>query len=247
MPGQAVLLPSNIIRLKTVDSTNTYAKALAKEGAASGTVVCAEEQTAGRGRQGNSWVSIPGNLLMSIVLRPRIKASDIGQLSFLSAVALANVLENVLPSAAKLELKWPNDVLINDKKAAGILIETEGHGESSLWVVVGIGVNITHAPPNAVCLYDLGVKTYGAEEILEMLVKQMLGLVAVWEQDGFASIRHAWLKRAYRLGETIMARLPQETLTGVFEGLDAAGALLLRASDGSQRIINSGEVYAGLT
>lgn len=240
----ALSLPMNLVELPSVGSTNDYAKQLAKKGAASGTVVWAHEQTAGRGRQGNSWVSVPGNLFMSMILRPRTGSAHVGQLSFLSAVALANVLESMLPATAQVQLKWPNDLLINQKKAAGILLESEGQGAHPLvWVVVGIGVNITGAPENAVSLHDIGPKVYEAGHILEFLAKEIQLLVRHWEADGFEPIRAAWLKRAYKLGEPITARLAKETLTGTFDGLDATGALLLKLPDGSQKVISSGEVF----
>jgi BirA family biotin operon repressor/biotin-[acetyl-CoA-carboxylase] ligase len=228
-----------IIELKTTGSTNDHAKQLARKGAASGTVVWAHEQTAGRGRQGNVWVSSPGNLFMSMIVRPQIGGEHLGQLSFLSAVALANVLEKIIPPAAQINLKWPNDLLINQKKAAGILIETEN---KMPWAVVGVGVNISSAPPGAICLYDIGVKTCGAGDILQLLAEEMQMLVKTWEKQGFASIRGAWLERAYKRGKEITARLPQETLTGVFKGIDPAGALQLQMTDGTVKTINSAEV-----
>jgi BirA family biotin operon repressor/biotin-[acetyl-CoA-carboxylase] ligase len=230
----------NIIELQTVGSTNDHAKLLAKGRAASGTVVWAHEQTGGRGRQGNHWVSLPGNLFMSMILRPQAAAEHIGQLSFVSAVALANVLEKIIPASAQLSLKWPNDVLINRKKAAGILIETEG---GMPWVVVGIGVNITSAPEGAVSLHEIGASDCTAGQVLELLAQEMEVLMKGWEKDGFEAIRQIWLKRAHKLGGDITARLPRESLTGRFQGIDPTGALQLQMPDGTMRTINSGEVF----
>lgn len=229
----------NIVELQTVGSTNDHAKDLAKKGAESGTVVRAHEQIAGRGRQGNSWISSRGNLFMSLILRPQVKPEHIGQLSFLSAVAIANVFEKIVPAGTDVYLKWPNDVLINRKKIAGILIETESQAD---WVVVGVGVNIVDAPENAVSLHDIGA-VCDAKEFLSLLTKEMEMLVTTWEKDGFEEIRSAWLKRAYKIGENIQARLPKEILTGVFAGLDQNGALQLKTQDGIMKTINSGEVF----
>lgn len=230
----------SIIELKTVCSTNDHAKDIARQGAAAGTVVWAREQTAGRGRLGNEWVSAPGNLYMSIILYPKTPAAHVGQLSFLSAVALAAVLEKIIPPAAQVQLKWPNDVLINCKKAAGILIETES---GAPWVVVGMGLNVANAPTGALCLHDIGVKTHTAGDILSLLVDEMRERLAAWEKSGFKSVRTAWLKRAYNLGQEIRARLPKETLTGVFEGIDEQGSLQLKMKDGKIKTMNSGEVF----
>ena len=237
--------PLSLIELETVGSTNDHARQLARAGN-TGVIVWAHEQTAGRGRQGNAWVSAPGNLFMSMVLRPKVNASEIGQISLLAGACLANVLEKIIPAPNKIHLKWPNDLLINEKKAAGILVETENQGGQQVpWVVVGIGVNVTNAPENATSLYDIGIKTHDAAQILELLAAEIQKLVKQWETDGFEAIRKIWLSHAYKLGSTIRARLPRETLTGTFEDLDRTGALLLTLADGSRRVISSGEVFAG--
>jgi len=237
--------PLNLVELETIGSTNDHAKKLARNAYPSGVVVWAHDQSEGRGRQGNSWVSIPGNLFMSMIVRPRMNAVQVGQMSLLTGVAVANVLESFVPAANSVRLKWPNDVFINGKKAAGILIETESQGQLRLpWAVIGIGVNITGAPENATSLHDIGVKNYEAGHVLEFLSQELQLLVKRWEEKGFAPIREAWLARAYKLGQTITARLPKETLTGIFEGLDETGALLLTSTDGRRQTINTGEVFA---
>ncbi len=226
----------NLIELEAIGSTNDHAKELARQGAASGTVVWAHAQSAGKGRQGNTWVSIPGNLFMTMILRPRAGVAVLGQLSFLTAVALAETLEALVPD---VRVKWPNDVLVGGFKTAGILIETEGNAG---WAVVGIGVNITSAPPGAMSLKQAGVETT-ARQVLEALVARIEARVDAWEAGGFEGIRADWLARAHRRGAEITARLPKETLTGIFDGIDATGALQLRLADGAIRTINSGEVY----
>jgi BirA family transcriptional regulator, biotin operon repressor / biotin---[acetyl-CoA-carboxylase] ligase len=246
MPYKPVLSPPlNLVELPTVGSTNDHARQLARNGYPSGVVVWAHEQTAGRGRQGNSWTSFPGNLFMSMLLRPKVNAAQIGQISLLAAVALANILEPLLPAGADIRLKWPNDILINGKKAAGILIETESHGLlQSPWVVIGIGVNIAGAPENAVSLHALEVKEQEAGHILELAAAEIMKLVGQWEREGFEPVREAWMKRAHRLGEEIVARLATETVSGTFEGLDRTGALVLVLADGCRRLVASGEVFA---
>ena len=237
--------PFRIIELETVGSTNDHARQLAQEGASAGTIIWSHEQTAGRGRQGNSWTSLPGNLFMSIVFRPRVEEAHIGQISFLSAVALANVLETIVPAITKIQLKWPNDLLLNQRKAGGILIETESqHTDSNRrpWVIVGIGVNILTAPEGAISLRDIGVKTYEAGHILEFMAREMLMLVKHWEKEGFGALRAGWLGRAYKLGEKITARLPKETQTGIFMGIDQDGALQLQMPNGATKNISSAEV-----
>lgn len=226
-----------LIELETVGSTNDYARDLARQGAAAGTVVWAHEQTAGRGRQGNSWVGLPGNLFMTMIVRPEVNTAQLGQLSLLSGVALANVLEKLMPPS-DLRLKWPNDLYLNGKKLAGILVETESAQKP--WAVIGVGVNIVDAPEGAASLAGTGL---AAKQVLERLAVEITALIAQWEKSGFVSIRANWMKRAWKLGEQINARLPKETLTGIFDGLDDTGALLLTVN-GRQQVINTGEVFA---
>ncbi len=244
MPYKPLIEPMYLVEMESVSSTNDQARKLAKNGYPSGVIIWAHEQTAGRGRQGNSWVSIPGNLFMTIILRPHVNVAQIGQLSLLAGVALANVLGSFVPATNDIRLKWPNDLYINGKKAAGILVETESQGMLSVpWAVVGIGVNIVSAPENATSLFDIGISTYEAGHVLEFLSKEIHILVKQWEQYGFAPIRDAWMERAFKLGETITARLPKGELTGIFEGLDKTGALLLTATDGARHTVNAGEVF----
>jgi len=247
MPYKPALpAPLTLVELATVGSTNDHARQLAKNGYPSGVVVWAHEQTAGKGRQGNSWVSDPCNLFMSIILRPKVNAVQLGQLSLLTGVALANILTSIAPSTIRIQLKWPNDLLINRKKLAGILVETESQGLHRVpWVVIGIGVNVVSAPDNAISLYDMGIKTHEAGHVLELLAIEIQTLAGQWERDGFEPVRTAWLKHAYNLGETITVRLPKETLSGTFDGLDRTGALLVTLADGSPKVISSGEVFAG--
>ena len=229
-----------VIELSSVDSTNDHAKALARQGAAAGTVVFAHEQRAGRGRQGNRWVSAPGNLFMSVILRPRVAAQNVGQLSFLAGLALANVLSALI--SADICLKWPNDVLVNQKKIAGILIETEGAGGG--WAVVGIGLNIVSAPENAIALRDARAGEKTPREMLDLIAFEISRLMTQWESQGFADIRAGWMKRAWRLEGSLTARLPKGAVTGLFKGINDDGALQLQLPDGKVELIASGEVFA---
>ncbi len=220
---------------------------MARAGGAEGLVVWAQAQTSGRGRQGNIWLSRPGNLFMSLVLRPETDLRDVGQLSFLAAVALARVLRTMLVRPDALSLKWPNDVLVEGRKIAGILLETESAGNRTAdWVVVGIGVNITSAPEGAIALQDYARdRNIKAGYILEKLVFALLSLYDEWRLNGFKPVREEWLRYAEGIGKNISVRLPQETFTAIFSGLDETGALCVDMPDGSRKIISSGEVYTG--
>lgn len=229
----------NLIELPAVGSTNDHAKQLARSGYPAFTTVWAHEQTAGKGRQGNSWISVPGNLYMSILLRPAATAAQNGQLSFLAAVALAETVKELMAKPGMIALKWPNDLLLNGKKAAGILLEAEED-----WVVMGIGVNVAGAPDGATSLKDLGTETE-AGQVLEKLIMRVKDLYDLWAKNGFTPIRSQWLHYAHNIGMTIQVRMPNETFSGKFLGIDDAGALEIEMPDGAKRAVCSGEVFAG--
>ena len=236
--------PLNLIELDTIGSTNDHAKSLARNAYPHGTVVWAHEQTMGRGRQGNSWVSIPGNLFMTMILRPDKNAALSGQLSFVAAVALAETLKEWLPPTVQIALKWPNDLLLNGKKAAGILLESEMNGVRSVdWIVVGIGVNCAGAPEGAVGFQDFGITDVQAGQVLEKLAVRLKSLYDIWLKKGFEPIRAEWLRYAHNIGATINVRLPKDTFSGKFIGIDTSGALQLEMPDGTRRDISSGEVF----
>ena len=238
--------PLHIIRheLPSVDSTNTHAKTLATAGAPAGTLVFAHVQTAGRGRHGNTWQSMQGNLFCSAVLRPDIAASDVGQLSFVIAVALAETLSAVLPDASHIGLKWPNDVLIDGKKCAGILLESEAAiGQPLPWVVAGLGVNLAVAPEGAIALPQAGAALLTPAAFLDRFEPVLAAWHDRWLGHGFAAVQAAWSNYAVHRGKPIRVRLTREELGGVFEGIDENGALQLRLADNTLRLISSGEVY----
>ncbi len=135
---------------ETVDSTNNAAKQLAREGAAAGMVVWAMQQTAGRGRRGRSWVSPPGNLYASLLLRPSCPPEEAAQLGFVTALAVADALEEMAPGLPPIACKWPNDVLVGGRKIAGILLESEiGADQNLAFLIIGLGVNLVFAPADA--------------------------------------------------------------------------------------------------
>lgn len=188
-----------------------------------------------------------GNLFMTIILHPKTSAALCGQLSFLAAVALARTIQPLLPDGKEIGLKWPNDLLIDGKKIAGILLEAEPNGLHPLeWLVVGIGVNIVDAPEGAASLSSAGIhNVVTAEDMLENLVNAIVLLYEEWRINGFAAVRAEWLAQAASLDEMITVRLPKSSSSGIFRGIDENGALLLDLPDGGRTIITSGEVFTG--
>ncbi len=236
-----------LVSFAEIDSTNDEAKRRAGEGAPQGTLVWARAQSAGRGRRGRSFVSPPGNLYMSILLRPDRPAASAAQLGFAAALALGDAMLPLLPRPEGLRYKWPNDVLIDGRKVSGILLESQAAGAGRLdWLVVGIGVNLVSFPEQvdypAISLAAAGARSVTVEALLEAIAGRFQSWYERWREEGFAPLRAAWLARVQGLGEAIRVRLQGEEASGRFAGLDEDGALLLE--DGmTQRRIGAGDVF----
>ena len=230
-----------------LDSTNEEAKRRGASGAPAGTLIWARSQSAGRGRRGRRWASVPGNLYMSLLLRPERAAGASAQLGFAAALAVGEAVAPLLPASAGLAYKWPNDVLVGGRKISGILLESQAAGEGRLdWLVVGIGVNIASFPETsdypATSLAAAGAAAISVRSLLEAVALRFLVWYERWLAEGFAPLRQAWLARAAGLGERIRVRLAEGESTGRFAGLDEEGALLL--GDGpAQRRIAAGDVF----
>ena len=228
------------IRHGELDSTNSEAQRLAASGETGPVWITADRQTAGRGRRGRVWETSSGNLATTLLLRTDAPPAIIGQLSFVAALAAAEMAAHFAPNAA-ITVKWPNDVLADGKKLAGLLLEA-GPG----WLAIGIGINLASAPEGtefpATSLAQLGIAAPSSDEALTVLAARFAHWYAAWMNEGFETIRAAWLARAGGLGGPIRARLPSETRQGLFEGIDASGALLLN-EQGNVRAIAAGEVF----
>lgn len=238
-----------LVALERVGSTNEEARRRAEQGAADGTLIWAQEQTAGRGRRGRRWDSPRGNLYFSLVLRPESEPAHAAQLGMVAAVAVADVLADMVPPSAPVALKWPNDVLAGGRKLGGILLESAAGAAGRLdWLVLGIGINIASAPAAtefpATCLRAVSDAPVETAQVLEGFARAFLDGRRIWRAEGFAPIRQAWLSRAWRRGEPIQARLEGRSIGGVFADLDEEGALLLELADGAQRRITAADVFA---
>ena len=238
-----------LIELDSVVSTNEEAKRLAVDGAEDGTLVWAREQTGGKGRQGRAWSSPRGNLYLSMILRPECPLKDAAQLGMAAALALGDAIGSVAPPLVEVTYKWPNDVLANGRKVAGILLEAQGgEGGGVDWLVLGLGANIKTFPKDsetpATGLHFEGCpSSVGESDLLQAFARHFLSWVNVWLEDGFEPIRRAWLRHAEGKGEMIRVRLPRETLEGRFQDLDGEGHLLLDQGSGSPRAIAVGDVF----
>jgi BirA family transcriptional regulator, biotin operon repressor / biotin---[acetyl-CoA-carboxylase] ligase len=233
-----------LIAHEVLVSTNAEALALAGRGERGPLWVTASRQTGGRGRRGRSWVSEPGNLFASLLLTDAAPPEHWPELAFVAALAIHDAVTDVAPALRpQLFIKWPNDLLIAQKKFSGILIEGEGGAGA---VVVGIGVNCVSHPTDtdypATNLAAAGAAV-GAEVLFAALSAKMLGRLAQWNAgEHFSTIRADWLARAAGRGEQIRVRLAEEELTGRFDDVDEAGRLVLSLPDGSRRLVAAGDV-----
>lgn len=250
----ALKLPAgwDLISLDSIDSTNAEAMRRAEAGARTPSWVWARRQTAGRGRQGKTWVSEPGNLYCSALLEMALAPQALTQLSFVAGLAVHSAAHCCLADVSRpldLTLKWPNDLLLNGNKISGILLESTVRPGGSAVVTVGIGLNVGHSPQAETLPYAAGsLATAGAsaglEEALEHLADAFAHWLAVWnEAAGFEAVRDAWMERAHGLGTQVTVNVPDECLVGRFEGLDYDGAMILETDGGAKRRILAGDLF----
>jgi BirA family biotin operon repressor/biotin-[acetyl-CoA-carboxylase] ligase len=236
--------------LDEVDSTNSEAARLA--GALTQpTWILARRQTAARGRRGRAWASPEGNFAASLVMQPDGAPGQAALRSFVAALALAEALETVIGPGAVLSLKWPNDVLLNGGKVAGILLESAGSGGQVGHLIVGIGVNLAEAPPRETVEPgavppvsvpgETGVRI-APEDFLAYLAAAFARREAQFVTYGFGPIRTAWLARAARIGQVIRARTMTEVIEGRFETVAEDGALVLATATG-RRTVPAADVF----
>lgn len=236
-----------LLDFETLGSTNSYAKEIALYPATKDrTVILAREQTAGRGRHGNQWVSKGGNLYVSILLKPEaMNAFAAGQMSFVTSLAIFQTLREFLPEDVSVHTKWPNDVFVNKKKICGILLESEFENDKAKYLVIGMGVNLSDKPDieTATSFSELIGVPLPVDAFLPILIKNFDSLYRLFLKNGFEPIRHEWLSQALYKGETIKVRLPDETFEGRFIDIDETGQLIVEQDRRGIRKISSGEVF----
>ncbi|GJE82510.1 biotin--[acetyl-CoA-carboxylase] ligase [Methylorubrum thiocyanatum] len=254
-----------------LDSTNSEAMRLAHGGEAGPLWVTTRRQEAGRGRRGNAWTSPEGNLAASLLLPVAGVAPEmVATLGFVAGVALVDAIrdacrldpsplspqagegdalpQGIAAAHAAIHLKWPNDVLADGRKLAGILLEAETLPGGRRAVVVGFGVNVAAAPEGlpypAAALSAFSAAD--APRLLEFLSERFVEAVRIWNKGrGFSNIRRQWLERAAGVGAPVSVRMAEVTLTGIFETIDEGGRLVILAPDGTRRTVTAGEVHFG--
>jgi BirA family biotin operon repressor/biotin-[acetyl-CoA-carboxylase] ligase len=217
--------------------------ALAASGAAEGLWLRADRQVSGRGRQGRVWVSPVGNLSATTLVKLRPTDPSAATLALVAAVAAEEAVSVYLPrDGGKVIIKWPNDLLIDGAKVSGILLERADDA-----VVIGIGVNLAHHPEGldrpTTSLATHGVRPDPAQ-FIETLAESFARWLARWRGEGIVPVRSRWLERAHPVGTALTAACPDGSIIdGLFQGLDADGALVLRLADGGTRVIHAADIF----
>jgi BirA family biotin operon repressor/biotin-[acetyl-CoA-carboxylase] ligase len=235
-----------------LDSTNAEARRRAEAGERGPVWLMARRQTAGVGRRGRAWDGGEGNLTATLLMTLNKSPVEAGQLAFVAGVAAAETIAAYVPSSL-VSLKWPNDVLVAGRKACGMLIESGPANGGGVWAAVGVGINLATYPsaverPATALAEHLSAdltRPPTPDAALAILARAFDQTLSLWLTQGFEPVRQAWLGRASGLGGSCTARLEHETITGVAEGLDADGALLLRLPGGMLRRITAGDVFLG--
>ena len=233
----------NILYYRTLPSTMDFAKKLAKEGIGEGTVVLCDEQTEGRGRQGRKWFASPASsILMSTVFRPTLK--QLPQLNMLASLAIVLTIEKA--TGLKSTVKWPNDVLIDAKKVAGILMENVFEGEALQAAIVGVGLNVTldisaylEIASKATSLSAEAKRDFNRDDILRTLLEEMDALYQAVRRN--EDVYHQWLPHVETLGKTVRIKSGESVEEGLAQSINQDGSITLRRADGSLVTIATGE------
>ena len=228
-------------------STNTHLLESVSVDKATGVVCLAEQQTSGRGRRGRTWVSpFGGNLYLSLLWRFAGGAAQLAGLSLAMAIAVTRALRDI--GLDTVAVKWPNDILISNRKLAGILLELAGEASGPCSVVVGVGLNVRASPSEMTAVDQPWIdlesalgKRVSRNELVGILINHLLAAIQEFEQDGLAPFLHEWQIHDSYAGKEVILHLPEGSIRGVVKGIDNTGALLL-AQAGEIRRFHSGEI-----
>lgn len=245
-----------IIFAESLESTNAFAMELAEKGAVHGTVVIADKQIKGKGRLGRTWVSPPkSNIYMSVILRPEIEPKDATLLTIMAVTACAHAIRNStrnesFPTGLNVKIKWPNDLMLSNKKLGGILTEMKSDPDRILFAVIGIGINVNSKakdfPPDIQAIAtsvreELG-KAQSRTLLISGILKDMDHRHKVLIRAGRKPLLEEWKKLSATLGRKVKVTAGRETFIGVAENINDEGLLILRLASGSLKKISAGDV-----
>ncbi len=227
----------------TIDSTNLEAHRLVKSGMTADAWIRADEQTRGRGRSDHRWISEPGNLYATRLLKPHCDVATVAQISLVAAVAVHDVVCKWI-ALEKVALKWPNDCLVDDSKISGILVET--CPSADLCVAIGCGINVAHAP-RGLAYPTTHIRNHhldvSVDAVFRALADSLELRLSQWDSGrNFLVIKREWLQRAYPLGTQVKVSGGQGLVAGAFAGMADDGALLVELGAGQVQRIYAGDV-----
>jgi BirA family biotin operon repressor/biotin-[acetyl-CoA-carboxylase] ligase len=228
-------LGKKVYYFDTVSSTMDEAFRLAMEGSEEGTLVCAETQTKGRGRMGRVWTSPKGKgIYLSLILRPKLSPTDVSQLTLLSAVVVAEVVRSF--SGINARIKWPNDILVDNKKLVGILTEMNAEIDRVKFVIVGMGINVNTPlnlmPPQSTSLKAETDKSFSRVDLIKEILKNMEAWYERYQQQGFEPVHKRWKELSSTLGKNIRVNDSNKVTKGKAVDIDSDGGLLIRSESG---------------
>lgn len=253
-----------LVGFDAVGSTSTEAANAARTGDSGDVWFAALQQTAGRGRRGRAWETPRGNLAASLLIVPGVEPALAATLGFVAGVALTAALRQTVPSAGirtgidgggvpgtRIALKWPNDVLADGAKLAGILLEAIRRDDGNHAVVIGFGVNVVAAPEGlpypATALAGMG-EAATAPEIFAALGDTWVDAFEIWDSGrGIPEILRLWRQTAAGIGAEVAVSRENGIVRGIFETIDDSGRLIVRAADDSRIAITAGDVHFGVT
>ncbi len=254
MIGEPIETARGAYRHLTVEetsSTNTLCLEYALAGEPGDLWVTATDQTGGKGSRGRDWESKKGNLFASLLLTDPCSKNRLADLTFVAAISVQETIESFSHKQNKVQVKWPNDVMLNERKCSGILLESV-HQKDTTYVVIGIGINCLHFPVQtlhpATSLFAEGVEV-SANTLFFALAKKMADNISLWKNgNNFSAIRQKWLDNTYKLGEMISVHVPgQERQIGLFASVDDNGYMLLELPDGTTKQISTADIFFNKT
>ncbi len=221
-------------KYEELGSTSDFCAERAKAGEPEGLAVFAAQQSAGRGSRGRTWLSPPGNVALSVILRPQMTPSQSSMYPLLAGIAAAEAIHAALPSGPTPMLKWPNDVLLNGQKCAGLLIDATQAQNRIDWLVIGIGINLAYAPEvpgrATTCLAAHGAGT-AASALAQTVLDRLATWLDIFQASGPAKIISAWLSHAHPIGTHLEVKSLEKNTAGTFAGLSPTGELLLQVEN----------------
>lgn len=231
-----------------LDSTNEEAKRLFQAGMVfEPTWIVAQRQEQGRGRHGRQWVSTEGNLFTSLLLHPNVPPQRLAEFSFVASLAVADAMRGLNGIGMQpIQVKWPNDILINGAKVSGILLEATGAPQMPS-LIIGIGVNVQHHPDNVlyptIDLSTVGGESYSPADMFSNLAEAFAFFYQFWMEQGFEEVKRLWLAEAKGVGDMITIRHGEGEKKGLFLDLAENGSLILGLPDGTNEVIHAGDVF----